>query len=128
MAVMASPVEVLARVRADVERQAIRARNGVKYFAGIGRPQVGQTPKDVVWKRDKVELWRYRSDRRRWRPPVFVVYSLICRSYRPRELDGRPAGRPAGWSPDDQDRAVGEVDYLMRRAAENKTSQVAAAA
>ena len=77
----ANPAEVLARVRTDVERQAVRARNGVKYFAGIGRPQVGQTPKDVVWKRDKVELWRYRSDRRRWRPPVFVIYSLICRSY-----------------------------------------------
>jgi polyhydroxyalkanoate synthase subunit PhaC len=81
MTVMASPAEVLARVRSDVERQAIRARNGVKYFAGIGRPQVGQTPKDVVWKRDKVELWRYRSDRRRWRPPVFIVHSLISRSY-----------------------------------------------
>jgi polyhydroxyalkanoate synthase subunit PhaC len=81
MAVTASPVEMLARVRTDVERQAVRARNGVKYFAGIGRPQVGQTPKDVVWKRDKVQLWRYRSDRWRWRPPVFVVYSLVCRSY-----------------------------------------------
>ena len=81
MAVMASPAEMLARVRTDIERQAFRARNGVKYFTGIGRPQVGQTPKDVVWKRDKVELWRYRSDRRRWRPPVLVVYSLICRSY-----------------------------------------------
>ena len=81
MAVMASPAEMLARVRTDIERQAVRARNGVKYFTGIGRPQVGQTPKDVVWKRDKVELWRYRSDRRRWRPPVLVVYSLICRSY-----------------------------------------------
>jgi polyhydroxyalkanoate synthase len=81
MAAMTSPAEVLARVRSDVERQAIRARNGVKYFAGTGRPQVGQTPKDVVWKRDKVELWRYRSDRRRWRPPVFIVHSLISRSY-----------------------------------------------
>ncbi len=81
MAVMASPAEMLARVRTDIERQALRARNGVKYFAGIGRPQVGQTPKDVMWKRDKVELWRYRSDRRRWRPPVFVIYSLVSHSY-----------------------------------------------
>ena len=81
MTVMASPAEMLARVRSDVRRQAIRACNGVKYFAGIGRPQVGQTPKDVIWKRDKVELWRYRSDRRRWRPPVFIVHSLISRSY-----------------------------------------------
>ena len=81
MAVMANPVEMLARVRTDLERQAIRVRNGAKYVAGIGRPQVGQTSKDVIWRRDKVELWRYRSDRRRQRPPVFVIYSLICRSY-----------------------------------------------
>jgi polyhydroxyalkanoate synthase subunit PhaC len=81
MTVMSSPAEMLAWIRSDVERQAIRARNGVKYLAGIGRPQVGQTPKDVIWKRDKVELWRYRSDRRRWRPPVFIIYSLVCRSY-----------------------------------------------
>jgi polyhydroxyalkanoate synthase subunit PhaC len=81
MAVMASPAEMLAWVRSDVERQAVRTRNGVKYLAGIGRPQVGQTPKDVIWKRDKVELWRYRSDRRRWQPPVFIIYSLVCRSY-----------------------------------------------
>ena len=81
MAVTASPAEMLAWIRSDVERQAVRTRNGVKYLAGIGRPQVGQTPKDVIWKRDKVELWRYRSDRRRWRPPVFIIYSLVCRSY-----------------------------------------------
>ena len=81
MAVMTSPAEMLAWVRSDVERQAVRTRNGVKYLAGIGRPQVGQTPKDVIWKRGKVELWRYRSDRRRWQPPVFIIYSLVCRSY-----------------------------------------------
>ena len=81
MAVLASPAEMLARVRADVERQAVRTRNGVKYVTGIGRPQVGQTPKEVVWTRDKVELWRYRSDQRRWRPPVFIIYSLVSRSY-----------------------------------------------
>ena len=81
MAVLASSAEVLAWVLADVERQAVRTRNGLKYVAGIGRPQVGQTPKDVVWKRDKVELWRYRSDRRQWRPPVFIIYSLVSHSY-----------------------------------------------
>lgn len=81
MAVMASPAEMLAWIRSDVERQAVRTRNGVKYLAGIGRPQVGQTPKDVIWKRDKAEVWRYRSDRRRWRPPVFIIYSLVCHSY-----------------------------------------------
>ena len=81
MALMASPAQALAWARTDLGRQAIRARNGVKYIAGIGRPQVGQTPKDVVWRRDRAELWRYRSDRRRWRPPVLIIHSLISRSY-----------------------------------------------
>jgi polyhydroxyalkanoate synthase subunit PhaC len=81
MAVPASPAEILARVRADLERQAVRSRNGVKYLAGIGRPRVGQTPKDIVWKRGKAELWRYHSDRRAWRPPVFIIYSLVSHSY-----------------------------------------------
>ena len=81
MAVSATPAEVLTRIREDAERNAIRARNGIKYLAGVGRPKVGKTPKDVIWRRDKVELWRYRSDRRRWHPPVLIVYSLISRSY-----------------------------------------------
>jgi poly(3-hydroxyalkanoate) synthetase len=28
-----------------------------------------------------VELWRYHSDRRVWRPPVFIIYSLVSHSY-----------------------------------------------
>ncbi|HTT53364.1 MAG TPA: alpha/beta fold hydrolase [Streptosporangiaceae bacterium] len=81
MVTLASPAEMLAQVLADIEREAVRTRNGVKYVAGIGRPRVGQTPKDVVWRRGKVELWRYRSNQRRWRPPVLIVYSLVSRSY-----------------------------------------------
>lgn len=73
--------DLLDRVRSDFERYAVRARNGLNYVAGVGRPKVGPTPKDVVWKRDKVELWRYRSDKRRLTPPLLVVYSLVGRSY-----------------------------------------------
>jgi polyhydroxyalkanoate synthase len=73
--------ELVHRVRSDLERYAVRARNGLKYVAGVGRPKVGPTPKDVVWARDKVELWRYRSDTRRLSPPLLVVYSLVGRSY-----------------------------------------------
>ena len=28
-----------------------------------------------------MELWRYRSDRRVWRPPVSIIYSLVSHSY-----------------------------------------------
>ena len=56
-----NPADLVARVNRDVERSLLRARNGVRYVRGTHRPKVGATPKDVVWQRDKAELWRYRS-------------------------------------------------------------------
>ncbi|MCW2616473.1 MAG: Poly(3-hydroxyalkanoate) synthetase [Frankiales bacterium] len=81
MAVTTDPGELVTRVRRDVGRNLLRARNGVKYVTGIDRPKVGTTPKDVVWRRDKAELWRYRSDAVTVGTPVLVVMSLISRSY-----------------------------------------------
>lgn len=77
----ATPADVLGRVRRDVGRNLLRARNGVKYVTGIDRPKVGQTPKDVVWSRDKAELWHYRSDQVTTATPVLLVMSLVSRSY-----------------------------------------------
>jgi poly[(R)-3-hydroxyalkanoate] polymerase subunit PhaC len=64
-----------------LERQVLRARNGLAYLAGANRPVMGQTPRDLVWKRDKARLWRYRSDQRRFKPPVLIVHSLVSKSY-----------------------------------------------
>jgi len=69
------------RVRREVERNALRARNGIKLAAGIDRPPVGETAKDVVWQRDRAQLWRYRSDKVTYSPPLLVVFSLVTRSY-----------------------------------------------
>jgi polyhydroxyalkanoate synthase len=80
-------MDLLDRVRRDVDRNARRARNGVKLVAGIDRPKLGQTPKDVVWSRDRAELWRYRADAPRRSPPLLIVFSLVSRSY---VLDLRP--------------------------------------
>jgi polyhydroxyalkanoate synthase len=72
-------------VRRDVERNALRARNGIKLAAGLDRPGVGQSPKDVVWQRGRCQLWHYRNDDVdggvRYAPPLLVVFSLISRSY-----------------------------------------------
>ena len=81
MALTTDPNDLVARVRRDVGRNLLRARNGVKYVTGIDRPQVGTTPKDVVWRRDRAELWRYRSDQVSVGTPVLVVMSLVSRSY-----------------------------------------------
>lgn len=64
-----------------LERQMLRARNGLAYLTGANRPAVAQTPRDLVWKRDKARLWRYRSGRRRYRPPVLIVHSLVSKSH-----------------------------------------------
>jgi polyhydroxyalkanoate synthase subunit PhaC len=86
MPTVPSPQTVLDRVRRDVERNALRARNGIKLVAGVDRPGVGQTPKDVVWQRGRTQLWHYRNDPHRngevrYGPPLLIVFSLISRSY-----------------------------------------------
>jgi polyhydroxyalkanoate synthase len=82
-----SPAGILGRVRQEMERTVLRARNGVRLAAGVSRPAVGQTPKDVVWRHGRSELWRYRSDNVRISPPLLIVFSLFSRSY---ILDLRP--------------------------------------
>ena len=63
------------------ERQMLRVRNGLAYLTGANLPTVAQSPRDLVRKRDKARLWRYRSGQRRYRPPVLIVHSLVSKSY-----------------------------------------------
>jgi polyhydroxyalkanoate synthase subunit PhaC len=67
-----------------LERQVLRARNGLAYLAGVNRPEIAQTPKDVVWRRDKAELWRYRREEGQQvtiAQPILIVHSLVSKSY-----------------------------------------------
>jgi polyhydroxyalkanoate synthase len=80
----------LDRVRREVERNALRARNGIKLAAasvGDRRSGVGGSAKRVVWRRGRAELWRYDNDAVVAGVPVLIVFSLISRSY---ILDLRP--------------------------------------
>ena len=79
--------DLVGRVRREVARSARRTRNGVRYVAGSNRARVGMTPRDVVWRRDKAELWRYHGGPVRFDQPVVIVHSLVSRSY---ILDLRP--------------------------------------
>ena len=82
-----NPLDLVSRINRDVERSLLRARNGVRYVRGTHAPQVGATPKEVVWQRGKAELWRYRNGPVKYGPPVLIVHSLVSRSY---ILDLRP--------------------------------------
>lgn len=76
-----SPTELVERVRRDVRRNALRARNGIRVVTGAGRPATALTPKDVVWERDGSVMWRFRSDRVTQGPPLLIAFSLVSKSY-----------------------------------------------
>jgi polyhydroxyalkanoate synthase len=79
--------DLASRIGRDVERSMLRARNGLRYAEAMTRPRTGATPRDVVWQRDRAELWRYHGGPIRYDPPVLIVHSLVSRSY---ILDLRP--------------------------------------
>ena len=51
------PPRALHRVRREATHATRRVRNGVRVAVGAGRPPVGQTAKDVVWRHGRTELW-----------------------------------------------------------------------
>src|SRR5437763_12131658 len=87
MPLSVNPADVVGRVNRDVERSLLRARNGLRYVRGTSKPKVGATRKEVVWQRDKAQLWRYAGGPVGFGPPVLIVHSLVSRSY---ILDLRP--------------------------------------
>ncbi|MGV0836341.1 alpha/beta fold hydrolase [Mycolicibacterium thermoresistibile] len=76
-----SPSGPLELVRKEIDRNAKRVRNGIKLAVGLNRPKLGLTPKDVVWRKGRSELWHYRGSGRPDGPPLLLVFSLVSRSY-----------------------------------------------
>lgn len=81
MAALSFSPETLDVLRAEVERNARRARNGLKYALGGRFTRTAASPRDVVWKRGKAELWRFRGAEPRLGPPVLAFIGLVSRSY-----------------------------------------------
>ncbi|MGO4886929.1 class III poly(R)-hydroxyalkanoic acid synthase subunit PhaC [Anaerobacillus sp. MEB173] len=45
-------------------------------------PEVGQTPKEVIWTKNKTKLYRYISKRpQKYKTPLLMIYALINKSY-----------------------------------------------
>jgi polyhydroxyalkanoate synthase subunit PhaC len=84
---MATAPGRLDAIRKDVERSVFRAKNGIRYAAGVSKPKVGLTPKDLVWSRETMRVHRYRGSAPAGTRPLVVVWSLANKSY---VLDLRP--------------------------------------
>jgi polyhydroxyalkanoate synthase len=69
-------------VRKEAERTAVRARNGVRWFAGAQFAPEHPTRSDIVWSDGKAHVRRYRRARtRRYLPPVCCFLGLVGRPY-----------------------------------------------
>jgi polyhydroxyalkanoate synthase subunit PhaC len=73
--------QLLGDLRKEVERSVLRGRNGIRLLTGAVPIQVGQTPKETVWRRDKVEVWRYLNPNVTQELPLLLVMSLVTRTY-----------------------------------------------
>jgi polyhydroxyalkanoate synthase len=81
MADLDGATDLLGRVRRDLDRNLLRARNGLRLLSATTPPVLGASARDLVWRSGKVELWRYRSDTRSIGTPLLLVHSLVSRSY-----------------------------------------------
>ncbi|PGT91172.1 alpha/beta fold hydrolase [Bacillus sp. AFS040349] len=51
-----------------------------KTFFGVWsspEPKVGATPRETVWKKNKATLWYYAPAEKKYKVPLFLVYSLV---------------------------------------------------
>lgn len=72
----------LEGVRKDLERNALRMRNGLKWAAGTEFAPPAPTPSDVIWSEGPVQVRRYRrSSPPTYGIPLITFVGLVGRSY-----------------------------------------------
>jgi polyhydroxyalkanoate synthase subunit PhaC len=72
--------ETIPSIDFDIEKELKRWRKFVNIL-NDAEPMVGQTPKNVVWKKNKATLLHYPAVEKKYETPIFLVYSLFNRSY-----------------------------------------------
>src|SRR5581483_10686909 len=69
-------------VQAEVERTIQRAARGIDVLLNRDEPEVGKTPKDVIYRRGTLQLYHYHPMADEvYRIPVVLVMSLVSKPY-----------------------------------------------
>jgi polyhydroxyalkanoate synthase subunit PhaC len=76
-----SPGGVAASIARELERNAMRTRNGIRYLTGAEWAPRAPTPSEVIWQQDQVKLRRYLGGSRAIAPPVMAFLGLVSRAY-----------------------------------------------
>src|SRR3954469_11528010 len=75
------PTDVVASIGREIGRNAIRARNGIKYLTGAEWASPAPTPSEVIWRQGHAELRRYVGGPGTVHPPVIAFLGLVSRAY-----------------------------------------------
>ncbi|MFN3431133.1 MAG: class III poly(R)-hydroxyalkanoic acid synthase subunit PhaC, partial [Candidatus Sericytochromatia bacterium] len=79
---MLTTVDWIEKARAEFEKNLKRTEAAARYALQPQTAQVGQTPKDIVWTKNKAKLYRYHAQgERRHATPLLLVYALINKPY-----------------------------------------------
>jgi polyhydroxyalkanoate synthase len=77
-----SAIGILDGIRREVERGAVRTRNGLRLISGAEFAPPHPTPSDVIWSSGKCHVRRYRRDSpARLSPPVLCYLGLVGQPY-----------------------------------------------
>jgi polyhydroxyalkanoate synthase len=77
----AADTSIESRVRQEVERAIQRNIKGLQYLTSSD-PEMGATPKDLIYRRGTLELYHYRPMAREiYRVPLMLVMSLVSKAY-----------------------------------------------
>src|SRR6266498_4615403 len=73
--------EVLARWREELKRNSLRMKHFSEMVMTPREPEVGPTPREEIYRKNKSRLWRYASKRTIKTPLLFVPNLGISRPY-----------------------------------------------
>lgn len=77
-----SAAEVGEELQKSFEHMLASTQRWIEMLSYDPDPQTGLTPKDVVWRKNKARLYRYRGeDSFRYKTPVLMLYALINKAY-----------------------------------------------
>jgi polyhydroxyalkanoate synthase len=66
----------------DYQKFYTRVEKATKILTSDAEPEVGPTPKEVIWTKNKTKLYRYVSDQpKKHKVPLLLVYALINKPY-----------------------------------------------
>jgi polyhydroxyalkanoate synthase subunit PhaC len=67
------------RLRKEAGQARSRLHHGLRVLSGVEHVQLGPTPRQAVWRRGSMALYRYEGGTRSQHEPVLVVMSLVTK-------------------------------------------------